>query len=398
MSIAVKATFPDEDEPLKPSGSMVQWTKAYQKESIEQISGEMLRRLRWVVPVTCGGCGKTHDVHVLRGLSREGLLTIGDLRRFVSGECAGYCRDCWLKHFRRNLKLPDGSEVFFTEWGVGGLPVFCGKCNAKRVVECDRAASFKEFTLHCPGCNHLIGMVEHPSGAKILWLDRQAVRKGQQSKVAFLCAACGLKHYAFPENTTRSWRGRDDACKRAAGDTKAVVWDMSLVETRSCVLYSQRDGADVPVVCGLPGCSEKNVFSFDYTRQDIFTGYCRKHPRREISAAHRAFAQNGNAQGNGDAETRRRGRRPGDRIIDYADFISDVKACASAELVAVKGIVSDVRQTAVLARYHHLRPGDVIALSTFKARLVAAGYNMKWSNFVELLAKEQPQVKSADLT
>lgn len=248
MSIQVKATFPDEDEELKPSGSKVWWTKAHKK----MVADGAHIRARWCVPVTCGGgCGTTRDVPILKGLSREGILSVDCLKRFPTGECAGYCRDCWSEHYRRDLHLPDQSKVFFSAWDAEGLPGICGKCKTTQVLECDRTIDFNEFTWACRSCGHIIGMAEHPSGAKLLWLDRKDAEDGlssREKKVAFICAFCGLKHYVFPHNALlRTWRGRADACKRGAGDPKTITEDRVSERSGTITRFSQEVGGLIPV-------------------------------------------------------------------------------------------------------------------------------------------------------
>ena len=239
--IVVRATFPNEDVTLKPGGSEVLWTKAHRIE-IEE-NGRVERR-RWCVPVICGGCRERRDVTVRRGLGEERELTADDLvlDAGATGECALYCRDCWLQYFRRDLSLPDGSEVFFSRWDLKGLPIFCGECQSEQTASVNRAASYEGFTLPCPGCGHLIGEVEHVSRAKIRWLDRKPVRKYQQSKVAFICAHCDGKHYVFPENTKRDdWCGRSDECKRIVNDKRIVEDKKSEVSNTWARFSTEKD-------------------------------------------------------------------------------------------------------------------------------------------------------------
>lgn len=383
MSIAVKARFPDKDETLKPSTSEVLWTK---HRRVAAADGEHMRR-RWCVPVICGRCKKERDVPVLTGLSRDRELASDDLKRMGAGagECAGYCRACWLKYFRRDLKLPDESEVFFSEWNENGLPVFCGACKTKNAAECDPPASYEEFTLPCPSCNHLIGMVEHPSGARVLWLDRKAAEPHLltlQRKVAFICAHCGGKHYTFAHNTTLpTWRGRADECKRGAGDPKAVIDDMSLVETRSRIHYSQRKGARVPVICGLclfsHNVEKVNWFSFDYTRFDGFTGYCRPHPRREIAAALRALAQKDNGHKNGGAEKRGRGRQPKATEVK-TDEARQLLARISSTITKLK--TEGAKRSDVTSNYvaRKLNIGDIAGGDLMMKQLNRGKVKIKW--------------------
>ena len=86
---------------------------------------------------------------------------------------------------------------------------------------------------------------------------------------------------------------------------------------------------------------------------------------------------------------KKRGRKAGETLIDYGEFVANVKACVLEEWAAKGRSITEVRQEAVLARYHGMGPGNLIALSTLKSRLVEAGYKEKWPAFVEATVKEQ---------
>lgn len=85
---------------------------------------------------------------------------------------------------------------------------------------------------------------------------------------------------------------------------------------------------------------------------------------------------------------RRRGRKVGDTMLDYEEFLSNVKACVLEEWVEKRRATTAVRQSAVLTRYHNKYLGDRIAEATLKARLASAGYDMKWPEFVELTTQD----------
>lgn len=85
---------------------------------------------------------------------------------------------------------------------------------------------------------------------------------------------------------------------------------------------------------------------------------------------------------------KKRGRKAGDTFINYAGFVENVKACVLEEWEAKGHSITEVRQEAVLARYHEKCRGDSIALSTLKSRLVEAGYKEKWPILVETTVKE----------
>lgn len=374
---------PKTREPWGAWGSYIDWPNLHQI-LVEELRGS---RLRCYVPVYCGICGKTRDVPLLNGLTSNDMLSADSLRRTGKGAHAGLCRSCWSKTFRRNETLPDGSEPLWMERGPEGLPVVCGDCGKRPVFNCEGAATVRDFLAALLGatwgcrCGHKIGVIRHPSGARLHWLRRKYRLGKDEFKVAYICRRCGSEDYVFTHNLRDGWRGLCPLCRQIEGDPKAITGDMSLVETRSCILYSQRDGDAVPVLCGLPGCGKTNVFSFGGTRLDTFTGYCRKHPRREISAALRAFAQSAASR----VEVKRPvGRQKGEKLNDYDAFAEEVKAAVMKVWLRVGKLAMAVEQADVIAELR----GHTISAATLRWRLGEAGYRIKWKLFVELVVRE----------
>src|SRR5207248_120462 len=83
---------------------------------------------------------------------------------------------------------------------------------------------------------------------------------------------------------------------------------------------------------------------------------CRRDPSRIPPPA----VNSHNGQKN-DKVQKRRGRKPGDTLINYEEFVRDAKACGLECLREVKFDSRALKQKDVLIKYHHKRPGDRIA-------------------------------------
>jgi hypothetical protein len=279
--------------------------------------------------------------------------------------------------------LQTGSVIHWSERTGHHVPVTCGECGKRRTVRVQGSWNREPYTGYCPECAHVIcrgkrtGDERHATGAIIHWSERE---EGNCDRVYFDCGECRVRDTVSVNSLEAgTWRGVCASCKQRRGAYNKRLADETL-QTGSVVQWSQREGNSVPVSCGLCGLVHK--MHKGTTDDPGFTGYCRTHTRHEIAL----LASVG--QKKGVAEKRKRGRQLGDTLINYDEFIANLKTCLLEELSAVKQLTSAVKQKAVLIRYHHRCPGDRIAATTLKARLVSAGYGMEWPQFVEVIARE----------
>lgn len=246
---SVRPKARSDNEVLKPSGSVIQWATLYRKlaKSGGKRGGP---RLRWFVRVRCGACRKERDVIVRSGISPQEVLNAQHLALTPVGECAGLCRDCWMKVWRHDLKLPDGSEIFFSEWDAAGLPAVCGECSERQKLVCETSAAFDARAAYgsdawsCCACGHVLGMQRRENGATLFWLDRSSSRRRTTEKVAYLCAGCGEKHYLkAPYAFLPEWRGRCPSCRARDGSPKKYTDDRVAPSGTLTRFSKERNGA-----------------------------------------------------------------------------------------------------------------------------------------------------------
>lgn len=291
--------------------------------------------------------------------------------------------------------LASGAVVHWDDRDGRRIAVTCGECGEKSYtssVEIGHSAR-KNWRCHACGTGKRRGNETHSSGTVIHW----SVRPPRDPwNVSITCYKCGADRF-IRVRTVRApeWNGQCSDCYRKFGPPNPRKrYEDELKPSDSVVLWSRRDECkrdgqllEVWVRCGI--CGAENLFHRQSVKPADFEGYCQnKHSRAEILKMFQALARGGNGHAGVTVEKRPRGRQAGDTLLDYDEFVAIVRECVMEEWQAVGNTTTEVKQQLVLARYHNKCRGDRIAASTFKSRLVTAGYNVKWPKFVELTVKQ----------
>lgn len=318
MSRAIKATFPAEDQILKPSNSIVQWTDA--KHAPDTNTNR--KSPRQYVPITCGKCKKQRDAQVRSGLSNSKELTLADLNLAGKGECAGYCSDCRQKFFRKDLRLPDGAQVLFSEWDETGLPAVCGQCHASQLLDSHTAgADLSERDWPCVNCSHTLGMEERtvetedgPISIKVFWLDRRAAgtprgRASSRDKVGFVCRVCHERHYTFAQNVlhNQKWQGRCDPCFHKSGAPNKKNEDLKSEVSDTWTRFLKDGTVEIDYECGhkVP-VSRRQTAVANYKKRPAYCPACHRDPKAAVENTRRLVYEE-NWQKNKSAEKKPHG-------------------------------------------------------------------------------------------
>lgn len=304
----LSARVPEESQTLTPWGSTIHWPEIYFSRG---------RPSGWKVFVTCGFCNVKQSVRIHDVNPDSGILNSDCLRNpaytYKHLDYTGLCRKCLPKINRKNVQLPDGSELFLSKRTKEGLPFRCGGCQSEQTLKCDISTNIHTSHGRCPKCKHIIGSQKHQqSGATVYWLKFE---DGQDtSRVAFDCAKCNGEFYVKDHCVTPKWDGKCENCGHQRA-TKAFKKDRPLVNSNKIEqmgYFSRREGKQIPVECLVLNCYEKeHIFNLDTIREaerEERLLVSRKHARSEIALAYQAQAQNGNGQKNGSAEKRRQER------------------------------------------------------------------------------------------
>lgn len=304
----ISAKIPEEEARLEPWDSIVHWKKT----EYSRVTG----RWGWVVLETCGFCGEKHYARIFDLNPKSGVLNLDCLRspsyEYKHLPHTGLCRVCLPKINRKNVSLPDGSELFLSRRTKEGLPIKCGACKSDQTLKCSIDTNIHNSHWHCPSCNHIIGSQKHKSGAVIYWMKFKDGNK--TSEVAFDCATCGRESYVKKHCVTPKWDGKCEKCEHKRA-TRAFDEDrlLKVKGANQMVYFSERKKKKIPVDCPVPDCKKKkHIFSIDTIREAENEGrllVSREHPRSEMTLAFQAHAQNGNGQKNGSA-VRNVGRHP----------------------------------------------------------------------------------------
>lgn len=322
---ALRLIVPDQDEPLKPWGSIVHWTELY----LVREPGKNRGYTKWVVPVTCGhrvspDCRGKRDVIVLRGMSGTEILTPDSLTG-RGNIYSGVCMPC-LK-VKEYPELSPGSYVCLGDDNEKGTLYKCGGC---RKIRRRRIKEPKEFTGLCISCGQ-----REAKGSQTI---REGANKG---KIPFNCANCGREAFAWPhQHKSSKWKRLCPDCQKPNGGPPPWGWnavnkDDELPLTGAPAYLSQRKfpvpqnrgTVNVQCVFPVPGntggiCGELTEFNFKVLRREWnnATGYCPSHEisgrvsRREAYAiieGLKAQAQNGKGQKNGGGEKNETTINPG---------------------------------------------------------------------------------------
>lgn len=184
------------------------------------------------VPVTCGRCGQKRPVHV--SSVKRGYL--------------GFCRSKGCSHIKylKDMKLDSGSVVHWSERSEEGIPITCGKCGRRRVVQTVEPNQ-RGYKGHCPNCKVRKYFKDQrllPSKSIIHWSERE----GDSAPVT--CGKCGTKRIVHLSGAqlTPTYTGLCLSCsnnERKGDETRVVfVKDPATGEKKPvnvAVHWSERD-------------------------------------------------------------------------------------------------------------------------------------------------------------
>lgn len=281
------------------------------------------------------------------------------------------------------------------------IKIICRCCGQPKYVH-EMSIRYKGWQGFCSECFSKNGIVSKRLKGKHTLRSGRIVdyddRDESRTHCSVKCPECNRVDYILVEAVD------EDAGCRSCARIKHPRLDETL-EWRSMILWSQATHKTVPVVCGY--CLHALGLSIEQSTRDVqkkvitnrrarrleYTGYHQEHHNEAmrwfymsaVSAQQNAPSVHSNPVSQ---PKRPRGRRVGDILLDYDEFISNVKTCVVEEWQEMGRSVTAVKQASVLARYHHKCPGDRIATSTLKARLMSAGYRTKWPVFVETTVQE----------
>jgi hypothetical protein len=206
---------------VEPWRSIVHWPELY----TNRVHYESRTELETYVPVTCGNCRVKRPTRVVRGLSAD-LLSADSLSSRKGKVFTGLCRVCTnlLREYSHKTdttedeKIPSGSIIHWTERERSrGVPVTCGRCGKKRFM---LSPNPKVVTGLCDPCSRRKHVSDErlPSGSVVHWSERDP---DNPSRTMITCGGCGLKRYAFPNETGLcfpcSRPRRSDDCKLPSG-------------------------------------------------------------------------------------------------------------------------------------------------------------------------------------
>lgn len=360
---------PKSDYTIERWGSIIHWREL----AVVRAVGKSRGYFRWVVPVTCGSCNKRRRANVYDTNPTTGQLTTDSLRSSQYDYTLGFtglCKSCLKRINKPNTTYHDGTELLHTERTKDGLPVTCGSCKRRGFLKCALSETLHDKHWPCPSCGHILGKWLHEeSGATVYWLKR---KEGKRNYVEFDCAKCGGTFYCKDELPERAeWWGlcpedrfkhnpqRITDNKPLPGSDKAIDYNRRFGEGKpSRGKKRPRQGMYVSVPCPLPGCGRENVFHFETTRKEGFTGLCKPgkngHTRDEIALFFLSQAQNGNGQDSRDAK--KRGHKSGDLFLDRdklkEDFVDVVKHLR-------KGLLQHKITRREIAREYNRRGEDI---------------------------------------
>ena len=161
----IGAKIPEKDQRLEPWDSIIHWTETYYSRRTKYKG--------WVTAVTCGFCGTKRDARLFDLKPESGVLNPDCLRNptyeYKHLHYTGLCRPCLSKINHRNVKLPDGSELFLSQRTKEGLPIRCGACQSGQTLKCSISTYIHSSHWPCLSCGNIIGRQTHISAAIVYW-------------------------------------------------------------------------------------------------------------------------------------------------------------------------------------------------------------------------------------
>src|SRR5947209_4728817 len=168
-------------------------------------------------------------------------------------------RDVVVDKAKMDEILLSDSTIHWSERNGRRVPVTCGKCGEKRVINLPRGKKRLSLTGFCSKCrNGRAGDEKHSSGTIIHWGERDPENK---QKVRITCHHCKSRERFVWTTSARdpNWRGQCDDCNHQRGRPKKFFKEEKL-PNGSIFHWTERDPDNfrrVPVTCGK--CAEKRV-------------------------------------------------------------------------------------------------------------------------------------------